>query len=447
MLSVHRPHILFINPWIHDFAAYDFWAKPLGLLTLAALIRQHDFEVSYIDCLDRFHPRTSRTDPSVRFGRGPYRKRLLRKPAGLEDVPRRFSRYGIEPDWLLEDLKRIGTPDLIMSTSLMTYWYPGVQETIETLRRVFPKVPVVLGGIYASLCRSHAAESTGADEVCTGPAEPQLAGIIRRHTGATLVPKLDPLVLDTYPYPALDLQTLIAYAPLLTSRGCPFRCAYCASSILEPRRLLRSPPAVVSEIAHWHHRHGVVDFVLYDDAFLVDAERHAIPILEKIVASGLPVRFHTPNAVHIRGIDPLTARLMFKAGFETLRLGLETADFDHRNHLDNKVRAHEFQAAVNCLKRAGFSTDQVGVYLLAGLPGQKAASVAESIRFVKRSGLKPIVAQYTPIPQTPMWPQAVASSRYDLEADPVFTNNAVFPCRKEPFSWRWVAELKALAQS
>ena len=40
------PHILLVNPWIHDFAAYDFWAKPLGLLVLAALLRQHGFQVS-----------------------------------------------------------------------------------------------------------------------------------------------------------------------------------------------------------------------------------------------------------------------------------------------------------------------------------------------------------------------------------------------------------------
>ena len=60
------PHILCVNPWIHDFAAYDFWAKPLGLLTLAAICRMHDCRVSYIDCLDRFDPRAPQTDPFLR---------------------------------------------------------------------------------------------------------------------------------------------------------------------------------------------------------------------------------------------------------------------------------------------------------------------------------------------------------------------------------------------
>ncbi|MEZ4525572.1 MAG: hypothetical protein R2941_06590 [Desulfobacterales bacterium] len=49
------------------------------------------------------------------------------------------------------------------------------------------------------------------------------------------------------------------------------------------------------------------------------------------------MRFHTPNAVHIREITPLTANLMFRAGFHTLRLGLETTAFEERNALDRKV--------------------------------------------------------------------------------------------------------------
>ncbi|HSO60797.1 MAG TPA: hypothetical protein VLR50_07155 [Desulfobacterales bacterium] len=88
------PHILLVNPWIHDFAAHDFWAGPLGLLTLAGILRQHGCRVSYIDCLDRFHPRGPQGDPRARFGCGPFRKARLPKPAVFGDVPRRFSRYG-----------------------------------------------------------------------------------------------------------------------------------------------------------------------------------------------------------------------------------------------------------------------------------------------------------------------------------------------------------------
>jgi hypothetical protein len=48
----HSPNILLINPWITDFAAYNFWIKPLGLLYIASLLRKSGFRVTLIDCLD-----------------------------------------------------------------------------------------------------------------------------------------------------------------------------------------------------------------------------------------------------------------------------------------------------------------------------------------------------------------------------------------------------------
>ena len=439
------PHILLVNPWIHDFAAYDFWAKPMGLLSIAALLRHHGMRVSYIDCLNRFHPRAPNTDPAARHGRGPYLKTHIAKPAGLKDVERHFSRYGILPSWFKEDLQILDQPDLVLVTSLMTYWYPGIRETIDNIRSVFPETPIVLGGIYARLCQAHAKKNCGADEVAVKPADHNLFALVRRHTGYSATLEFNPENLDSYPYPALELQTHINYVPLLTSRGCPFSCAYCASHLLEPKRLLRSSESVVEEISYWHKNFGVMDFVLYDDAFLVDSENHAMPILEKIINTNLPVRFHTPNAIHIRGISSQTARLMHRAKFYTLRLGLETVEFEHRYKIDSKVSEEEFSCAVRCLKSAGFGRTRVGAYLLAGLPDQSLDSIIQSINTVKQNGIMPVIAYYTPIPHTKLWPRAVAASRYSLDADPIFTNNAIMPCQKDPFSWEKIRSLKNLA--
>jgi radical SAM superfamily enzyme YgiQ (UPF0313 family) len=439
------PHILLVNPWIHDFAAYDFWAKPMGLLTIAGILRAHGITVSFIDCLDRFHPRSAKNDPQARYGRGPYLKTRIARPAGLHDVPRHYSRYGIKPQWLKADLLRLSQPDLVLVTSLMTYWYPGVQETIANIRSVFPQTPIVLGGIYARLCQTHARNHSGADHVAVEPAENSLLALVQKFTGFSATLTFDPADLDSYPYPALDLQTAINYIPLLTTRGCPFDCAYCASHFLEPRRLMRSPESVIEEIKYWHRNYSISDFVLYDDAFLVDAKRHAVPILEGICSSGLDIRFHTPNALHIREINATTARLMYKAGFKTLRLGLETAEFDQHRKIDKKVSETEFKRAANCLLEAGFNKNQVGAYLLVGLPDQKISSVEQSIKTVIDSDITPVPAYYTPIPHTALWPRAVAASRYDITDDPIFTNNAIIPCSREPFSWEMTTRLKELA--
>lgn len=439
------PHILLVNPWIHDFAAYDFWAAPLGLLTLAAMLRDRGARLSYIDCLDRFHDRMPPSEPSARFGRGPYHKTPIPKPAGMSDIPRNFCRYGIPPEWFEADLRAVSAPDLVLVTSMMTYWYPGVQETISYVRKVFPDVPVVLGGIYATLCREHAVRHSGADRVVSGPGESQVFEIARELTGWTAAPGEDSGDLDALPFPAADLQHRIPFVALRTSTGCPFACAYCASAYLNPVRRLRSPDRIIEEIRFWNLRYGVRDMVFYDDALLVDSRRHAVPLFEKIAAAGLgrTVRFHTPNAVHIREITPAVAKLMARAGFHTLRLGLETMDGDRRD-LDHKVTRQEFLSAVSHLRSAGFRSEQIGAYLLTGLPGQSWESVESSVRLVRKAGITPIPAHFTPIPHTALWPAAAASSRYNLEADPVFTNNAIFPCRKEPFSWEPLARLKYL---
>ena len=49
-------NILLINPWIYDFAAYDMWTEPLGLLYIAGLLRENGYRINLINCLDRHHP-------------------------------------------------------------------------------------------------------------------------------------------------------------------------------------------------------------------------------------------------------------------------------------------------------------------------------------------------------------------------------------------------------
>ncbi len=438
------PEILLINPWIYDFAAYDFWAKPLGLLSIASLLRFHEYEVRYIDCLDRFHPKAPKADPYKRQGRGPYLKTPVKKPKGLENIPRTYSRYGIKPQWLKSDLSKLPGPDLILVTSLMTYWYPGIKETIKIVREIFPGVPVILGGIYATLCKDHAKKNMGADHVITGYSVSGLFDLIEDYTGFKTDLKCDPDDMNIRPYPGLDMQRKTGYAPILTGSGCPFGCAYCASSFLNPVHMRRTPENVFNEIIHWRRKLNIRDFAFYDDALLMNAKSHIIPLLKMIIKENIDVRFHTPNALHISRIDDFLASLMKKAGFVTIRLGLETAVFEERSSMDKKVTEEEFKKCVKSLLKAGFKNQEVGAYLLAGLPGQSLKSFETSIKLVKKTGITPIPAYYTPIPHTPLWEKAVKSSPYDLEADPVFTNNAVFPCWPGGFSWETITRIKNL---
>ena len=437
--SLSSPPLLLINPWIYDFAAYDFFARPLGLLYLAGRLRAQGYGVHFLDCLGA--PR-ARTGP---FGTGRYPKEIIPPPPALAGITRRYGRYGISEAAFRERLSRVPTPAAILVTSLMTYWYPGVAAAIRLARERFPGVPVILGGIYATLCPEHAQKHSGADRVVAGPGEAAILGILEEATGLSPPGPIfrDLADLDSQPYPALDLLDHPSFIPILTSRGCPLDCTYCASRQLQPTYRRRRPLAAAAELIYWQDQLGLVDAAFYDDALLLAAADHLLVILEELASRRRIFRFHTPNGLHARLITREVARWLKRANFATLRLGVETTAVGDAR-LDAKLQAGELEAALAHLREAGFATEEIGVYLLIGLPDQEEAEVAASIRRVKELGATPVLASYSPIPGTALWPRARATSRFDLTADPLFHNNSLFPCWPQ-FSWDRYARLKRLA--
>ncbi|MGE5840201.1 MAG: B12-binding domain-containing radical SAM protein, partial [Deltaproteobacteria bacterium] len=427
-----NPSLIFINPWIYDFAAYDLWSKPLGLLYLAGYLRACGFNVHLIDCLAFHHPALEPGSLPARrvYGTGKFlRERAVRSPA-LKPISRSYSRYGIPKQLFVNALKEVKEPEAILVTSLMTYWYPGVTEAIAAAREVHPRTPILLGGIYARLCQRHAVGTSGADRVVTDISLPALAEILAvlRDFGieANKVPSSKRL-----PLPALDLVRGLDHVPVVTSTGCPYRCEYCASHFLNSRFIARDPLQVFDEILHWHRKAGIRDFAFYDDALLVGFEKHLGPILDALVKENLGLRFHTPNALHVRELSAEAAHLLWAAGFKTIRLGFESSDMTLHRCLDRKLSEGDFERAVGSLLKAGFAKAQVGAYILAGLPGQPVRSVEESVEFVTRAGAMPYLAEYSPIPHTPLWDRAVPSSPYDLVTEPLFHNNTLLPCWNE----------------
>ena len=71
---------------------------------------------------------------------------------------------------------------------------------------------------------------------------------------------------------------------------------------------------------------------------------------------------------------------------------------------------------------------------MAGLPDQGVGDVEESIAFVKETGAKPILVEYSPIPHTPLFEKAKQMSPFDLQNEPLFHNNSILPCQWEGFT-------------
>jgi len=427
------PHILLINPWISDFAAYNFWIKPLGLLYITSLLRDSKFRITLIDCLD-FSIKTKK------YGDGKFFKTKIEKPLPFKSIPRNYSRYGIPEEILLKRLSFLEEPDLICVTSGMTYWYPGVFKIIEIAKKLFKKTPVILGGIYATLCYEHAVKFSGADIVFNGRGELEAVKLISKLTNFELrTPvrngfKPFPTELRTDLYPAFDIYPQIDYMCIATSRGCPFKCTYCASPFLTKSFIKRDPLKVVDEIEYWTSKYRVSNIAFYDDALLIEPSKHFTLIIKEVIKRGIQCNFHTPNAIHIKEIDEAVAALLFCGGFKTICLGFETSNKTKQIETGGKVDNREFRQAIKHLKRAGYSGEELGVYIMVGLPGQRVGEIEESIAFVEETGAKPVLVEYSPIPHTPLFEKAKRMSSFDLENEPLFHNNSILPCQWEGFT-------------
>jgi radical SAM superfamily enzyme YgiQ (UPF0313 family) len=429
----HSPHILLINPWITDFAAYNFWIKPFGLLHMATLLRVNGFHVTLIDCLNFYSKKK-------RYGDGNFFKTWIEKPGPLKTVPRHYSRYGIPEEGLREKLSLIEKPDVIGVTSGMTYWYPGVFKVIEIAKGFYNDAPVVLGGIYATLCHEHAKKHSGADYVVKGRGEIEALKLISESTGNDLSTRNSKL--GTLDYPAFDLYPQLDFVCIATSRGCPLRCTYCASQVLYNGFDRRDPEDVVQEIEYWVTRYKVENIAFYDDALLIRPQEHILPILREVIKKGIRCNFHAPNGLHIREIDEGLAMLLYQAGFKTLRLGFETSHGPTQAETGGKVGNQEFVEAVKHMRRAGYSGDEIGVYVMVGLPGQRAEEARASIAYVQENGARPILVEYSPIPHTLLFERARQASPFDLENEPLYHNNSILPCQWEGFTMADYRRLK-----
>jgi radical SAM superfamily enzyme YgiQ (UPF0313 family) len=405
--------VLLINPWIYDFKAFDFWNKPLGLLIVANILKQHGIEVTLLDCMDRMNPHYRTNTQTDQFGRGKYVYTIVKKPDIFANIPRFYKRYGM-PEALFKDIVRNTTqPDTIFVTSGMTYWYPGVFNAIRILKDEFPKTPVVLGGIYASLCTNHAREKSGADIVVAGPAETHLPDLL-----AEFGCRIDPVNVPQHYVPDFSLYDELGYGVVLTSRGCPFDCTYCATRILCPKFSTLPQGTVVDQLSYLAGRTDNIAF--FDDALLYNSNLR--PMLHEITGRQLGAKLHASNGLHCRFMNGEIAHSMYRAGFKTMYLSLETIDPEIQRKTGGKVSTDEFLNAIKILKEVGFPPDALHAYILYGMPGQKHEEVLSSIKLCKQLSIHPHLCEFSPIPHTKEYER----TEFDENTDPLFHNNLFY---------------------
>jgi radical SAM superfamily enzyme YgiQ (UPF0313 family) len=240
--------------------------------------------------------------------------KLSQLPASIKFIPRHFARYGLPEDIFLTELKSRPRPDAILLTSFMTLLVHGTTASGGTLPCGVSWSPLVLGGIYASLMPDHAQRVIKPDYLITGPGEYPLAELLADILHMPSLREQFPAHIDSFPPPAFDLLRKNDYLVAMTSRGCPFRCTFCATYKVDSAFTQRQPEAVVAEILSQTERFGVQDVAFYDDALLMHLIVVSNRFFERLLPASGHCAFHTPNGLHARYIDEELADLMYRSG-------------------------------------------------------------------------------------------------------------------------------------
>ncbi len=435
-------NILLINPWIYDFAAYDFWIKPVGLLSVGNFLEKHGYQTHLIDCLDRFHPLAPKAK-NKKYGTGKFYRTPVEKPDFVRNVNRYYARYGLPIDSFKKALDGAPRPAAILVTSGMTYWYPGVKLAIEFAKEKFPDVPVILGGIYATLCFEHAREKMGADFIVRGSGEVKALDLVNEITGAQKTNIADA---SPFPEPNFHHYKKLASIPLFTSFGCPYRCSFCASFLLSGKFRQKDPEKVIDEIQFYYKKRRVRFFAFFDDALLVNHKNHLEVILDYVIDKKFQISFHTPNGIHPREITPDLGRKMYLSNFKTIRLSYETINKSRQKEMGNKVSDETLISGMKNLVNAGYQPQQTDVYVIMGIPGQTVEEVVESMLFVTSLGAKVRLTSFSPIPGTRDWQRSVELYGMPGDIDPILTNNTLYPLAREDFPVEAFEKLRKLSK-
>ncbi len=277
-------------------------------------------------------------------------------------------------------------------------------------------IPVILGGLHATLAPDEAARHV--DALVIGEGEVVWPEVLCDLERGQLKPVYDarlqgPFDFRQAPMPRFELLDPRRYPrfTVQTQRGCPYACEFCAASMrLSPTFRTKPVEKIVAEVRRLKELFARPFIEFADDNTFAD-KRHGRLLMKALAKEGL--RWFTETDVSVADDEDLL-RMMRDAGCQQILIGFESPRFQSLDGVEKKSnwkarRTDRYLRAVETIQRHGITVN--GCFIL-GLDGDGPESFEHVFRFVEESGLYDVQITYlTPFPGTPLWVRLAEEGR------------------------------------
>ena len=360
---------------------------PIGLMYIAAVLQKSGFPVEILDAF---------------MGAG-----------SVFQEDNKIINVGLPAELIKQEIEK-RRPEIVGVAGPFTSQIGNALKISNLTKQVNPKILTVVGGPHVTLVpQEFLEEAKSVDIAVMGEGEyamlevvqafegkknlSEVLGIAYRQKSEIIVNKSRPLIdnLDELPYPAYDLVDMERYLnppegigyrsfqdramSMITSRGCPFNCCFCAVHLHMGQRFrAHSAQYVLDHIQFVVNKFKVRNIFFEDDNLTLDLKRFEA-ICDGIIERKIKIGWETPNGVRA---DCLTLELLKKmkqAGANSIFVGVESGD---QQILDSVIcKSLDLNRVVQFARDAKAIGLKTGAFYIIGFPGETKENMQRTVDF------------------------------------------------------------------
>lgn len=267
---------------------------------------------------------------------------------------------------------------------------PQKKEAFEVARKLKREGKITLAGGPHATHDPEECKANGFDYVFKGEADTTLPIFLyyrqkgKHHYASSIITSEEIYNIDSFPFPDRDALPIKNYyykidekdaTVIMTSRGCPYTCAFCAKSTKKFR--MQSAERTVDEIIHVNERYGFEAFMIFDDVFIADKNRL---IKMNSLLSARKFTFRCFGRANLLTDD--VCLLLKQLGVVEVGVGIESGSNEILQlNMKGTSRESNLRAVMNLRKHK----IRIKAFLIVGLPGETEKTVKETEKWIREA--------------------------------------------------------------